>query len=68
MEPPGQREDLSRVWRNLPPGTLAGLDSLVDGAFWMSIMRQAEIEVQNEDIFRFRYAPPWKAAQQCDGE
>ncbi|GFR48355.1 hypothetical protein Agub_g10244 [Astrephomene gubernaculifera] len=55
-------EDLSRAFRNLPPGTLAGLDALCDHSYWLSVMRQAEIDISNEDIFRFRFGEISKTA------
>ena len=48
--------------RNLPPGTLSGLDALCDHAFWLNALRQAEVGISNEDIFRFRFQEICKAA------
>ncbi|GLC41479.1 hypothetical protein PLESTM_001200400 [Pleodorina starrii] len=60
--PPRSGEDLSRAFRNLPPGTLSGLDALCDHNYWLSVMRQAEIEISNVDIFRFRFSEISKSA------
>ncbi|KAG2483030.1 hypothetical protein HYH03_018060 [Edaphochlamys debaryana] len=62
LRPPPSGEDLSRAFRGLPPGTLSGLDALCDHNLWQSLMRQAEIEIQNEDIFRFRFSEISKTA------
>ncbi|KAG2436315.1 hypothetical protein HXX76_006626 [Chlamydomonas incerta] len=60
--PAAPREDLSLALRNLPPGTLSGLDALCDHAFWLTALRQAEVGISNEDIFRFRFQEICKAA------
>ncbi|KAG2436316.1 hypothetical protein HXX76_006627 [Chlamydomonas incerta] len=55
------KEDLSHAFRNLPPGTLAGLDGMCDYVFWLHAMRRAEVEV-SEDALRTRFLDICKAA------
>eukprot|EP00198_Chlamydomonas_reinhardtii_P005509 XP_001694845.1 predicted protein [Chlamydomonas reinhardtii] len=45
-----------RTFRNLPPGTLAGLDALTECGYWERIMSAADIELSDISVFRCRFA------------
>lgn len=53
----GHDAELQRSFlRTLPAGTAQGLEELTSHEFWNYVMKQAEIEVSNEDLFRFRFS------------